>query len=392
MFELKEIFAKQFIKALENHGASVYLVGGCVRDYFQKLTPKDIDFIVCNLHYEEICEILEQYGKVDLVGKSFGVIKFAESKTGFDCEIALPRADKKDENSSGHKGIIAETDPFMPLENDLLRRDFTINSIAMNSDGEVIDPFGGLTHLKEGIIEATNLNAFSDDPLRMLRAIQFAARFNFKIETKTFDLIVQHSHLIKDVSAERILIEFEKVFSKNGNINNFVSNLISTRLFKQIFGGGLFHPKYINFYDVKTLSELLFYFICENPAIYNKVEFLQTKLKIDNDTAKQIKAFEKYFSTSISSEYEQNKLCFDVFQICPKIIQFNIVKKPFEEYLSNGFPISYRNLAIDGIQLMRLGYIGVEIGVKQREILDAILKRKIQNNYLLIKDFLQKKA
>jgi tRNA nucleotidyltransferase (CCA-adding enzyme) len=191
----------------------IYEVGGIVRDRLLNLAPKaDRDYLVCGVPYQELSAILKKFGKVDLVGQSFGVIKYTEfhkdEKYTFD--VSLPR--KEFSTGSGHRDFEVSFDPDMAIEEDLGRRDFTINAMALPLDGGVlIDPLGGQTDLRQGLIRMVSPNSFPEDPLRMLRAVQFAARFKFQIEPETFSAMQKYAELIGTVSPERISEELNKL-------------------------------------------------------------------------------------------------------------------------------------------------------------------------------------
>jgi putative nucleotidyltransferase with HDIG domain len=194
----------------------IYEVGGSVRDTFlgREVDPKDSDYLVCGVPYDRLREILSRYGYVDLVGKSFGVLKFSPRGTdrsvvpAFD--IVLPR--KEVSTGAGHRDFTVEFDPALKVEDDLARRDFTINAIARDlQTGDVIDPFEGRKDIENGVIRMVTAQSFREDPLRMLRAVQFAARFSFAIEPETKSAITENASLIKTVSPERIAEELNKM-------------------------------------------------------------------------------------------------------------------------------------------------------------------------------------
>ncbi|PWB75838.1 polynucleotide adenylyltransferase [candidate division GN15 bacterium] len=194
----------------------IYEVGGVVRDRFltQDAPAKDRDYLVTGIHYDELTAILRQFGKVDLVGKSFGVIKFTQRRTnGYHTfDISLPR--REHSTGVGHKDFAVTYDPSIPVEMDLTRRDFTINAMAWALDSNrLVDPLNGMTDLKHRQIRMTSEESFTEDPLRMLRAIQFAARFEFEIEPETFAAITRHATLVATVSAERIAEELNKLLT-----------------------------------------------------------------------------------------------------------------------------------------------------------------------------------
>ncbi|MGB8656360.1 MAG: CCA tRNA nucleotidyltransferase [Candidatus Zixiibacteriota bacterium] len=208
---------EEIVRAILQKGR-IYEVGGAVRDkYISPILPdKDKDYLVTGIPLDDLCSLLGEFGKVDLVGKSFGVIKFLPSKR-FDgdrvFDLAIPR--KEYSTGPGHKDFKVEYDPNLRVEDDLSRRDFTINSMAEDlSTGELVDPFGGRKDIKRRLIRITNPDSFKEDPLRMLRGIQFAARFEFDIEENTLKSFEENVDLIATVSSERIQEELNKLLLK----------------------------------------------------------------------------------------------------------------------------------------------------------------------------------
>jgi tRNA nucleotidyltransferase (CCA-adding enzyme) len=207
----------EIIKEILTKG-KIYEVGGAVRDkYISPILPdKDKDYLVTGIPLEELCSLLGRFGKVDLVGKSFGVIKFApfnrfDGENVFD--IAIPR--KEISTGPAHRDFKVEYDHNLRVEDDLSRRDFTINAMAEDlCTGELVDPFGGRKDIKKGLIRITNPDSFREDPLRMLRAIQFAARFEFELEENTLQSLKENVDLITTISAERIQEELNKLLLK----------------------------------------------------------------------------------------------------------------------------------------------------------------------------------
>ncbi|MEW6051447.1 MAG: HD domain-containing protein [Candidatus Zixiibacteriota bacterium] len=201
------------VRAILKRGR-IFEVGGAVRDRYLShgQVVKDRDYLVTGVTYDELTSILRDYGRVDLVGRSFGVIKFTQQRKGktHTFDISLPR--KEHSTGPGHTDFAVDFDPAIPVEQDLLRRDFTINAMALALDNdELIDPLQGLADLKNRRLRMTSPDSFPEDPLRMLRAIQFAARFQFDIEPATFQALQQHAAFIASVSAERISEELTKL-------------------------------------------------------------------------------------------------------------------------------------------------------------------------------------
>jgi putative nucleotidyltransferase with HDIG domain len=197
-------------------GAEVYAVGGRVRDEFRseldgKERPaKDLDYVVAGMPQDQLLEKLRQIGRVDVVGASFAVLKFRHDAG--EADIALPRRERS--TGTGHKEFAVESGPDIPIEDDLGRRDFRMNMIARRlRDGEILDPFGGIEDIRRGLIDIVADRAFEEDPLRTLRAAQFAARFVYEVSDRAKTAMQQASSLIVTVSAERVGEEFAKLMS-----------------------------------------------------------------------------------------------------------------------------------------------------------------------------------
>ena len=206
--------AKKIATLVHQFGGSTYFVGGYVRDKFLNKSNKDIDIEVHGITPAELKTILESIGKVKTQGASFGVYNLH----GYDIDIAQPRMEHV--TGRGHKDFEVTVDPFIGTTKAAQRRDFTINAIMENVlTGEIIDPFNGLEDLKNNIIRHVDDKSFGEDPLRVLRAAQFAARFNFNIadETKT----IMSKMDLSTLSKERIYEEMKKALLKSNKPSTF---------------------------------------------------------------------------------------------------------------------------------------------------------------------------
>jgi tRNA nucleotidyltransferase (CCA-adding enzyme) len=183
------------------------LVGGGVRDWLLGQPPKDFDVEVAGVDFEGLRRILSPFGPTDVVGRSFGVLKVRGS-LGSVYDFSLPRRESK--SGAGHRGFAVAPDPALSDREAAARRDFTVNAIAVDPfTGEVIDPFDGTRDLRARILRHTSA-AFSEDPLRVLRAFQLAARLDFRLAPETAALCREIAPAYAELPLERIWGEWEK--------------------------------------------------------------------------------------------------------------------------------------------------------------------------------------
>jgi len=193
----------QVARAISKAGGRALLVGGCVRDPIMGRTPKDWDLEVYQTDSERLREILMAFGPVNTVGEAFTVYKL-----GHDLDVSIPRRERK--SGRGHRGFLVEGDPSMTIEDATRRRDFTINALLQDPlTGEVIDHFDGRRDIERHLLRAVSLDTFGEDSLRVLRAAQFASRFDFNIDPDTVALC--QSIDLSDLPSERIWGEIEKL-------------------------------------------------------------------------------------------------------------------------------------------------------------------------------------
>ena len=197
----------EIAKAIDACGGKTYFIGGFVRDRLMGLPNKDVDVEVHGVPVDALRNLLEQFGEVITIGKSFGVY----SIRGYDIDIAIPRKEKN--TGRGHRDFELYTDPFLGEEAAARRRDFTINALMQNVlTGEIVDCFGGREDLKNGVIRHIDSDSFVEDPLRVLRAAQFASRFEFKVADETMDLCRQID--LSALPKERVTAELKKALCK----------------------------------------------------------------------------------------------------------------------------------------------------------------------------------
>ena len=222
---------KSFVRLF---GSDIYAVGGYVRDTLLG-HPKNegIDLLITNHPVDSIIGSLSPLGKVDPVGRSFGVIKFTIKGRTYD--IALPRTDLPRETQlRGHKDFIITADPGLPLETDLKRRDFRCNSIALRlADGKIFDPYEGRKDIREKILRLTNPETFAEDPLRILRAARFASVLGFTVDSSVYKLA--KSIDVTGLSVERVNEELFRILLRSPAPSAGLEELFMLDALRQLF-------------------------------------------------------------------------------------------------------------------------------------------------------------
>jgi len=198
--------AQRIAAAVRNAGGRALIVGGWVRDRLLGRASKDIDIEVFGVSSESLRTLLEAIGRVEAVGESFQVYKLG------DIDVSLPRRESK--AGRGHRGFAVVGDPQMSVEEAARRRDFTINAISWDPlTGDYEDPFGGRADLDRRRLHVVDPSTFADDSLRVLRAIQFVARFELEATEET--KAICRGIALDDLPAERVWGEIEKLLAAN---------------------------------------------------------------------------------------------------------------------------------------------------------------------------------
>lgn len=193
---------QDIIDALISVGARPYLVGGCVRDHLLGIAPHDFDIEVFNMYPEQLLHCLKYFGAVNEIGKAFGILQVR----GY--EFSVPRKDNK--TGAGHKGFSVSFDPNISIEEACSRRDFTINSMMYDPQtNQILDPYHGKDDLRVRLLSPTS-SAFKEDPLRVLRGFQFAARFNMVADNYLCDYAEEIKDEYKHLPKERVWAEWKK--------------------------------------------------------------------------------------------------------------------------------------------------------------------------------------
>lgn len=202
----------EFAKIVKEAGGRALLVGGAVRDSFFGIPPKDYDIEVYNIPPARLRELAGAFGQVYEVGVAFGILKVRVGETEID--ISLPRRESK--TGRGHKDFSVSADPTMSIREAARRRDFTFNALAKDPlTGIVYDYFGGIRDIQLRILRVTDEERFRDDPLRVLRGVQFVARFGLMVDDVTARIMREMRPELRYLPKERLREEWVKLFLKS---------------------------------------------------------------------------------------------------------------------------------------------------------------------------------
>lgn len=360
-----------------------FFVGGCVRDLFLEKEPKDIDIIIPHIDINELSWLLSIYGDVDLVGKSFGVLKFKPFGSDQVIDVSVPRVEKS--TGEGHKDFEVIATSSVTLEEDLKRRDFTMNALAMTYNGYIFDPFGGIKDIENKVIGIISNNSFVEDPLRMLRALQFSARFGFTLAHETIDSFIDNVELLKNISGERILIELEKGIT--GDVFKFSLLLWNFGVWSTIFGeGAFFDNNSQELKKVKTIAEFLF---------MGEVtpELAKEKLKISSKDAEELQSL-ILINELIVPDNRKSVIygaIFNRLQKSPQIINTEVLSdiSVLEPFQNGEFPKSFKELSVNGDDIMKFGFEGKSVGLVLKVILENIFAGVLTNDRNQLLDWLK---
>ncbi|WP_313956680.1 CCA tRNA nucleotidyltransferase [Aliarcobacter butzleri] len=372
----------RILNDLHELGSKPILVGGCVRDSFLNKKIKDYDVEIFNFDSLKILEkSLKKFGNVNLVGKSFGVLTLKIDEYDFD--FSLPRIEKKVGNS--HTDFEVSTNANLSFKEAAIRRDFTINAIGYDYfKNEILDPFGGMNDLKNKIIKHIDDKTFVEDSLRVYRSVQFASRFEFKIDedTKILCKKIVSSGELKFLPKERVFEELKKLFLKSKkpslglnllkefNIMNIEQNL-------EEIDNLAFILKDKNYDDFRKLY-LFFSCLCkgmnENETfsfiknltddkkfIKNILILNETNLINDIKILKRLSLKLKLEDLIVLNQAFKNQISLEVFEILKNLDILNSPIKPL----------------VLGKDLIKLGFVPSE---KFKEILDFAFDLQIEDN------------
>lgn len=364
----------------------MYLVGGAVRDYYLSKTPKDLDYVIVGMTYNEIADALRGKFHIDEIGKSFGIVQVKVGEETID--LAVPRTEYK--TGEHHTDFVVNTED-VTIEEDLSRRDFTMNAIAKNVvTGRYLDPYLGREDLAYGVIKAVGNpdERFREDPLRMFRAIQFAIRFNMTLSAETATSILNNSKSLLTVSKERFLNEIEKAIKdaeSSERLNRLLESLgISKVLFQT------FEPLDIKFErsdDLETRLQLLLASWFYKTGLYTNLNLTNKQASFVN-TARAV--FEGY-DWIVHRHWKQFR---GKKQYLTTLLKF-FTKEQFPVENENilrllATPLELKELDITGEEIMAIGINGRMIGLFVDAVIQSIYMGEMKNENSIILSTLEK--
>lgn len=349
----------------------VFLVGGAVRDELLGLDVKDRDWVVVGATPEAMLE-----AGYRPVGSDFPVFLHPETHE----EYALARTERK--SGRGYKGFTFHTDPSVTLEEDLLRRDLTINAMAKSQDGVITDPYNGQTDLKNRVLRHVS-DAFLEDPLRVLRVARFQARFahlGFNVSPETVDLMqsISRSGELDHLTAERVWQEFERALNTQ-TPSQFLATLDMSRALYLLTPLDRSKPEESVCVDTPVLqtAEERFALLCHIANLStDEVEALALRLKIPNRFKSLAIAYHRHSEAlanfQVTDPEQKLQLISDLKLIkqpeaVEPLIRIQTALQPDKKFNSAGLEIAIKSVAaIEPKQVMMDGFSGAELGSELR--------------------------
>ena len=344
---------KDIHKMMKDAGMQLFIVGGAVRDTLMNKVPKDYD-LATDAQPEAVIDLLRQDPdlRIDLTGKAFGVVR-VKTPAGEEYEIAAFRTDLS-------KGRRPDAVEFTTIENDVKRRDLTINALFYDMDtGEVVDYVGGIDDIKDGVIRAVGNPAerFDEDKLRILRAVRFAGRTGSELDSETRDAILADNNL-EGVSAERTTEEFVKGIQSAQDVTHFLGMMEDLGLFSQVFPG-----LQVELPGGKTKDHVVQIAAMLSGNDPGKVKEQLQKMKYSRADAETIKhlielqALERGSASSLKKEFRR-------LRVNPeKVVEFAKLVDGFSPKKAKGFiKFAQSPPAVNPRDLMAKGLKGPDIG------------------------------
>lgn len=421
---LKE--AKIILDKFNNNGFEAYIVGGCVRDLILGRTPKDYD-ITTNASPKETMELFKEYKTIP-TGIKYGTVTVIINNTPI--EVTTFRKEGK-----YIKNRKPESVEFLSsIEEDLSRRDFTINAMAYNEKSGLIDLFEGRQDLEKGMIRVVGdgKERFKEDAIRILRAYRFVGRYDFKIEEDTLAAIKQNMHFLNNVAKERIIPEIKEIFESGMDINKMDFITVLFPVIKECFNtyqNNKYHMQNVGEHTYKTFNNIDNVFHLKMTMLLHDIGKIKTKttdaenidhfynhsdisremaknilddFKFDNETKYKIltliKNHDKYMAPK--NKYVKEKLgefgeelFFDLIKVRiaddesknHELVKDNLKRfRDTEEFakrvIKNKEPYRISDLKINGDYIISLGFTGKDVGEILKYLLSEVIEDKDKND------------
>ena len=366
------------LTSLTDAGYSAFIVGGCVRDSIMGITPKDWDITTSALTSQVKAVFLHTFD----TGIQHGTVTVLLNKQNY--EVTTFRIDGEYLDGRRPEDVTFTTD----LEADLSRRDFTINAIAYNPDTGLTDPFGGIQDIDKKIIRCvgTATERFTEDALRMMRAIRFSAQLGFDIDQETYEAIPKLAARLKMVSIERIREELTKTLA-----SPYTEAIL---LFKTSGIWGQILPNEFDrsdLFDTVQVPALLKNCPKEPAMLYTLFgadkKFMQY-LKFDNHTIKETALYRKWLTQPIEALRYDIKIALNAMGqqqfynlvILKKIVEpkkhsyWDKVKQMCDDIIKSAECFTIKDLAVNGDDLIKIGLTGKQIGDIMADLLDKVMQ------------------
>ena len=379
----------EMLEKLENAGYRADIVGGPVRDLLRGVEPHDFDITTSALPEEtkavfsgeRIIETGIKHGTVSLI------------KNGEQYEITTYRIDGEYEDSRHPKSVSFT----QRIEEDLARRDFTVNAIAYSEKRGITDPFGGSADIEKKIIRAVGdaEKRFDEDALRIIRGIRFASTLGFAIEEETKAAMLKKAHLLENISKERIFVEWKKLL--DGSLA--IEILEEYKPITDLFFPEAALPEGLNreaFFEASPLGRHVSLFAKAGEGAYRSA---MRRLKTDNLTVKLgasvISALGKYDCDLASTAFMLRDLGAEnarLLRECEAILGYagKIDLSDIEAVEQSGIPYNLSDLAVNGNDLLALGYKGAEIKSALATLQTRVLRGELINDKKTLLDYLSK--
>jgi len=372
------------LKILGKNGFEAYLVGGCVRDFILKRICHDYD-ITTNALPEQVIEIFSEYKTIP-TGIKHGTVTVIIKK--FQIEITTYRKDSK-YSDNRHPDSVEFT---LSLREDLVRRDFSMNALAMDINQNIIDLYNGREDMKNKLIACIENpdKRFDEDALRILRALRFASQLGFRIESATSESIHRNAYKLKNISSERINTEIEKLL-------NGINPYDILREYQDVIK--VFMPEYI--YNDCILKKDVCSPLMKRCAFFmniNPVYDIMKRLKYSNKDINETVTVIKYFNADIYSKPALKILMKNIgIALAYTLVNFrcacgedtDYLRRMLDEILDNNECYMISQLEINGKDLIRMGISGVKIGKILDILLDNVIYEKILNKKSVLEDFVK---